>query len=52
MKFKKIKNKEVAKVMAQKDTQPCKYAGHSGAYDCLYDCHTAGKPRYYLNAGL
>ena len=26
LKIKKIKNKEIAKVMSQVDTQPCKYA--------------------------
>ena len=52
LKIKKIKNKEIAKVMSQVDTQPCKYAGHQGAYDCLYDCTTSGKPRYYASKDL
>lgn len=52
LKFKKISNKETAKVMSQVDTQPCKYAGERGAYNCLYDCTTAGKPRYYKSTDL
>lgn len=47
LEFKKIKNREMAKVMLQVNAQPCKHAGDQGAYDCLYDCTTSGKPRYY-----
>ena len=48
LKIKKIKDASVAMVMAQ-DSQPCKYAGVAGAYNCLYDCKvTSTQPyRYY-----
>lgn len=48
LKFKKIKDKTVAQVKAQDD--PCKYAGHKGAYDCLYDCKTG--ERWYQSKDL
>ena len=51
LKIKKIKDKDVAKVVAQ-DSQPCQYAGHKGAYNCLYDCTTQGKDRYYKSKDL
>ena len=49
LKIKKIKDASVAMVMAQADSQPCKYAGVTGAYNCLYDCKvTSSQPyRYY-----
>lgn len=49
LKIKKIKDASVAMVMAQADSQPCKYAGVTGAYDCLYDCKTSSTQpyRYY-----
>ena len=45
LKIKAIKDKKLAQVTMQSD--PCKYAGREGAYDCTYDCKTSGKPRYY-----
>lgn len=45
MRIKKIKEKEIAMVRAQAD--PCKYAGHQGAWDCLYDCTSNSQPRWY-----
>ena len=45
LKIKAIKDKKLAQVTMQSD--PCKYAGQEGAYDCTYDCKTSGEPRYY-----
>lgn len=45
LKIKTIKDKNIAQVKMQSD--PCKYAGQEGAYDCTYDCTVSGKPRYY-----
>lgn len=50
LKFKKIEDKTLAQVKAQ-DSQPCKYAGVKGAYDCLYDCKTTSH-RYYKSKDL
>ena len=50
MQIKKIKNKKVKLVVAQKN---CSRPGYSikykGAGDCLNDCIRADKPRYYAS---
>lgn len=51
LKFKKIKDKAIAQVKAQGDSQPCQYAGEKGAYNCLYDCKTT-EHRYHNSKDL
>lgn len=45
----KEQDKEVVKVEAQGE---CDYTGIKGAHDCMYDCKTAGKNRWYKSKDL
>lgn len=42
-------DKKTVKVEAQ---GKCDYTGKKGAHDCMYDCKTAGKDRWYKSQEL